>query len=305
MGDGKKFFLAFFAIILLFLLAIYWFVPFNTTKFNSGPINYNFSLNASNNTELQFYPNLRFSSPEISYRIYECPLQRQYDMETAFNIIQEKTILSFYSVEYGEEIFVTCQDENVMGREKQFFIAGEGGPTNITVSGDFNIIYAGEVLLIKDSGCERPNIAIHELLHALGFDHSQNPNNIMYEFSRCDQTISEDMIDFINKIYSVPTEPDLTFQEVNAFMNGKYLNANFSIRNNGLIYSGESKVIIVADGKKIKEIEISPLDAGEGMKISLSVWIAQINVKEIEFIIENDFFELDKTNNNVSLEIKK
>ena len=57
------------------------------------------------------------------------------------------------------------------------FIAGEGGPSNITKSGDFSVITHGSILLIKESKCERPNIAIHELLHALGFDHSENPNN--------------------------------------------------------------------------------------------------------------------------------
>ena len=54
------------------------------------------------------------------------------------------------------------------------FIAGEGGPTNITVSGKYNVITHGSILLIRESRCSIPTIAIHELLHVLGFKHSNN-----------------------------------------------------------------------------------------------------------------------------------
>lgn len=304
MGEGKKFFLAFLTVVLLFFLAVYWFVPFNTIEFSTNPTNYNFSLNQSVNSELQYNSNMRFPAPNISYRIYDCPLQRQYDMKTAFEIMQEQTILKFSPVKDGEEISVTCQDTIQM--EGDFFIAGEGGPTNITISGNFSVIYKGKIFLLKNSNCERPNVAIHELLHVLGFEHSQNQNNIMHDVSTCKQIISKDIINLINKIYSFPTEPDLMFEDVDVLMHGRYLDSNFSVKNNGLNYSEESRVIIFANGKKVKEIEISPLDEGEGMRILLTgMLINQINVKEIEFVIENDFSELDKTNNNVLLEIKK
>lgn len=305
MEERKKFFLNFIAILVILALSVYWFVPLNKIHFNTGPRNYNFSLNSSVNSDLQFYPNLRFANTDISFKIYDCSLQRKYDMERAFDIIEEKTILSFYPVQYGEEIFVTCEDKNVFDKESKTYVAGEGGPTSVTISGNFNIISSGEILLLKDSGCENPNIAIHELLHVLGFVHSDNPNNIMYEFSRCDQTIGEDMVDYINELYSVPTQPDLAFEGVGAVMNGKYLTVNFTVRNNGLTYSGKSKVIIIADEKIVKEVEIAPIEAGEGIKISLSTWVPQINVKKIEFVIDNDFSELDKINNHIYLEIKK
>ena len=304
MEGGKTVLWAFLVLILIAVLAIYWFVPFGTIEFNTGTVNSNFSLNNLGEDNSQFYPNMRFPSTDISYRIENCPLQRQYDMKSAFDILSSLTILSFYPVEYGEEIIIVCQDTNEF--EGNLFIAGEGGPTNITVAGDFNIIYKGKILLIKDSDCERPNIAIHELLHVLGFDHSENPNNIMYEISDCKQTIGEDTLDFINKIYSIPAKPDLLFEDIDAVMHGKYLDLNFSIRNNGLIYSGESTVIVYADGKKVKELDFEALDAGYGRRIFLTnVLINQINVDIIEVNVENDFSELDKSNNIVSLEIKK
>lgn len=301
---GGKTFYSFIAIIIILLLFFaYWFIPFNTTDFNLSS-NYNFSLNNSENNNLQFYQNMRFPETNISYKIENCPLKRTNDMSWAFNIISGLTILNFYPVVYGQEITVTCNDTNKF--EGNLFVAGEGGPTNITVAGDFNVIESGKILLIKDSDCERPNIALHELLHVLGFNHSDNPKNIMYEISKCDQTIGDDIINFINKIYSIPTEPDLLFENASALMHGKYLDINFSIRNDGLKYAGDSVVNIIANGKQVKQINIPPIEIGYGREIYMgNIWVRQINVQNIELIIENNFDELSKTNNEVMFEIKK
>ena len=50
----------------------------------------------------------------------------------------------------------------------------------------------------------------------------------MYEISRCDQTIGEDIISFINEIYSIPSSPDLLFENATALMHGKYLDINLT-----------------------------------------------------------------------------
>jgi hypothetical protein len=247
---------------------------------------------------------MRFSSTDISYKIEDCPLQRENDMQWAFQILGNETVLNFYPVASGEEIIVTCQD--AQKTEGNLFIAGEGGPTNITIAGDFNVIENGKILLMKDSTCQRPNIAIHELLHVLGFDHSKNPKNIMYEISRCDQTIGDDIINLIDNLYSTPSEPDLLFENASASMHGKYLNINFSIRNNGLQDAPEANVKILANGKETENIKIPPTEIGYGRKVSVeNIWVKQMNVQNIEFVIEDNFAELSKDNNQVTFEIKK
>lgn len=296
-----------FILFVIFILFFYWFVPSGSVEFILNPElknNYNFTLYSANTT-MQFYENLRYPEKEISYKIDDmCTLQKKDDMIVAFNTIEAQTILDFFPINNNEEIFVTCEDK--LKVQERFFIAGEGGPTNITRTNDFNVITHGGILLLKDSKCERPNVAIHELLHALGFDHSPNPNNIMYNISKCNQVIGDDILRTINEIYSVESKADLSFENVSAVLHGKYLDFNVSIRNNGLKVSGETNLIVYADDKIIKEISLNPMEIGSGLTLSLTnVWVPQININKLKFNLSSTFEELNKNNNIIELEIKK
>ena len=216
--------------VMIGLLFVYWFVPLNSVSFGSFSGNSNFSLDS--NSQMQFYENMRFPETRISYHINDCPLQKEDDMQWAFEILENKTILDFYPVVSEPEISVTCDSRNKL--DGSLFIAGEGGPTNITKTQNFNVILSGSILLLRDSSCEIPNVAIHELLHVLGFDHSSNNENIMYNLSNCRQTIGDDIIDLINELYSFESLPDLTLENVSAIMNRRYLDTNISVKNYGL-----------------------------------------------------------------------
>ncbi|MBI2043238.1 matrixin family metalloprotease [Candidatus Pacearchaeota archaeon] len=287
------------------LLFLYWFAPFNDVEFITKPEfrnNYNFSLNG---TTIQFYENLRYPSERISYKIDDiCNLQKKADAENAIEILENLTILDFYPVITNEEIFITC--ENKIKTDERFFVAGEGGPTNITKTENFNVILHGGVLLLRKSECERPNIALHELLHAIGFDHSTNPNNIMYNISKCSQVLGDDIPETINKIYSVESKADLSFENVSAAIKGRYIDLNATIRNNGLKISDNAKIMIFADDKLQKEVEIEPIQIGYGITLTFkNIFVSDFNVKEIKVAINSSVEELDKNNNQIILETKK
>jgi len=298
-----KFFLSILSFLLISsLMILYLLVPYNYIEFSFKPKNSNFSISQSE--EMQFYQNIRFQSPNISYKIDACPLKKTEDMKKAFEIISNLSVLNFDEVLSKEEISVFC-DEKIQ-TEGNLFVAGEGGPSNISRAGKFNVVLNGKILLLRESECPEPNVAIHELLHVLGFKHSENKNNIMYSISSCSQTISDDIINLLEKLYSIPSYSDLEFESAEAVMRGRYLDLNMSIRNNGLKNSEISKIIISSEGKTLKEIEMTPLEIGYGRAVFLSnIYVMKFNVEEIEIFIDADFDELDKDNNRIVLKTIK
>ncbi|MBT3691585.1 hypothetical protein HOG16_05090 [Candidatus Woesearchaeota archaeon] len=158
--------------------------------------------------------------------------------------------------------------------------------------------------MIKESNCKNPNIAIHELLHVLGFEHSLNRNNIMYNITNCDQIIGPDIFELIDNVYVAESLPDLLIEKVSANLEGKYLSTNISIRNIGLKDASDSKLIIFVDGKQIEEVEIESMQMGYGRVLMFSnIWISQLRIDEIEYEIRTEFSELDKKNNKIEIKI--
>ncbi len=292
-----------FIIAIVAMLWVYWFTGFSKISLSPKPQSSNFSLGVYDPIHMQFYENMRYPDSIISYRIADvCTLQKKADAERAFEILQDKTILSFYAVENNEEITISCEDKQVI--KEDFFIAGEGGPVNITKSGEFNVILFGQVLLIRQSDCMNPNIAIHEILHALGFNHSSNSNNIMYYLSDCAQTIGDDIPALINKLYSIPSHADLTLEEVSPVTHGRYLDVNISIKNSGLKDSEEAVIDIYADDALLETIDVQSLGIGFGMKFMLkNVYIKKTSFDKLRFLIKMDGNELDKTNNEIIFEV--
>ncbi|MDD5699955.1 MAG: matrixin family metalloprotease [Candidatus Nanoarchaeia archaeon] len=304
-GGLKAVLAVLFVLLALSLLFLYLFMPFNVIEFFSSSGNSNFSLNSSMPSEMQFYPNLRYSSSNISYDIDSalCTIKKQDDMTRALDIVQNITILNFHQADLEPNILITCDDKIVV--EKDYFVAGEGGPVNITKSGDLNVISSGRILLLKESDCGSPNVAIHELFHALGFNHSANRNNIMYPVTKCSETIGEDIPELINELYSVPSYSDMAFGETSAFIHGRYLDTNITVLNNGLIKSGSFEMIISSVGKEIDKQAIGALEVGTGITFTFrNIRLDDANIKELEYELQCGFNEISRDNNLLKLKIK-
>ena len=78
-----------------------------------------------------------------------------------------------------------------------------------------------------------------------------------------------------------------------------------TVRKNGLANSEEAKIIIYADNKSVKELEIESLSVGSGKLITFTnIFVAQTSVSEIKLSIDYNLEELKKKNNNLTLKIK-
>jgi hypothetical protein len=302
--DHKKILAVLSVLFIISLFITYWYLPSDSRDYviiSSAP-------DKENTTVLteakQFYPSMRFAYKDISYEIdEECNLKKQNDVIGAFDIIEQKTNLNFYRA-YNGQINVSCDEKTKM--EGDLMIVGEGGPINVSIGKYFSIIGGGQILLIKDSNCPKPNLDMHEILHVLGFDHSQNSKSVMYSILDCDQEIDQVYIDKINYLYSSPSFPDLEIENLEASFSNRFLDYNLTIQNEGLADAGASYLDVYADDKKIDEIKIEPLKPGYGEKLTMSNFmVSKITFSSIKFVVRTGYEELNKENNHAVLEIKR
>jgi len=261
-------------------------------------------VNVSGN--VQFYRNMRYRDKRISYSIEDsCNLGKISDAENAFSVLGEKTVLEFRRVDSGADIEIFCSELAPTVEEKSHFIAGEGGPSEVITSGEYSVIFLGKVSLFRIDRCDRPQIAIHEILHALGFDHNANESSILYPVTDCKQEIDDYIIEKINSLYLVKPEADLVIVSANAKKVGRYLDFEIAISNFGLKDAGKSKLEVVFDNEPVREFELEDLKIGTERTLDVeNVRLPFRSGENIGFVVEYEGEELSKANNIIVLSVK-
>lgn len=264
-------------------------------------LNYSSSLQESYAEKMQFYPNMRFRTLPISFGFDpECSQRRHENVKNAFTLLEEKTILKFEPRENKPEVFIECSEK--YKDEEGLFIAGHGGPKVIINSTQYSVILKGTIKLFSES-CDY-NVELHEILHVLGFDHSTNSNSIMYNVSSCDQQLTEDIINELNRLYRIESLPDLYFQNIDSFKKGRYLNINFAVINQGLVDASNFKVVLFADESRIDEFVIEGIEIGAGKVISAqNLRLPSHRIQSLSLVIDenNSIKELNEDNNKIEL----
>jgi len=245
---------------------------------------------------------MRYRDRVITYSISDaCHMTKLADVRKALGIIEEKTIISFEEVSGGGEIRYLCSNIAPKPEERDHFVAGEGGPSNIINASVYSVILDGKVSLYRPEKCPDPRIAIHETLHALGFDHNTNPESIMYPVSDCKQEIDNYIINEINSLYSVESRPDLLIESLEADKEGRYLSFEITVANFGVIDSKNSSLVIYSDETPARTLEL------EGIKTGVRKVLTVENLKlprssgRVSFAIETEEEEISKSNNAVEL----
>lgn len=306
--NKKGLFAAFF--VILFLVAMGYagyYLYQNIPRHTVNLVNTGSNQITTTNTipSKQFYENMRYPSKIINYNIASsCPENKASRMEEAFSILEEQTILEFNPTDSSNSILnILCSDISPEAEEKDHFVAGEGGPSRVINSTLFSVILEGKVALYREGNCNNPNVALHELLHALGFDHNNDKKSILYPTLICDQTIDEEIVQSINELYEVESAPDLTFYELNATKSGRYLNFHMEVINRGLIPASQVNVGLYADGEFVSQFELNTISVGSKKIIDVENLKVPLDASNIEFVIDYQsiIFEIYEDNNRIDL----
>ncbi len=255
----------------------------------------------------QFYPSMRFPDKEIGYEFAdECDDLRKENVRKAFSIIDEMSVLSFSEEGDKEKISILCSKIAPRTEDKGHFVAGEGGPTKILNASVFYVIKEAQIELYRNEKCETPNIAIHEILHALGFDHNSNEESILYPITSCQQEIDDSLINSINHIYSIESLPDVSIVKVDLNKTGRYLNFEIVLGNQGLKDYEESQLKVYADEEEIGNFKIDKIEIGHSKIFSVTNLKISREAKKISFEIESSLTinELNKENNKAIINLE-
>ena len=255
--------------------------------------------------DMLFYDNIRFLNISISYYIEpECDEVRAENARDAFKILGDATILDFYEKEKGE-IQVSCS-EDARELPNEYFVVGEGGPNALINTGKYAVILNGTIYLYKDGTCDEPVVALHEILHVVGFKHSEDKRSIMYEVSSCKQGLDETIISKIEELYKEPVLPDMTFANVTATKKGRYLNFDAEITNVGLAKSENVFMKVYSGKKEVDSYKLESFEMGTGKIIRVENSRIAYSSENVTFVIDPDnrVSEIDEDNNRLELVVK-
>ena len=290
-------------IVTLYILYLNW--PGELEEFT---FIYNQERDINYSTSQQFYENMRFPDTTITYDFKkECSNEKIINVKEAFSILDNLTVLKFKRDSDNPRITIFCSILSPEPSDEGYFVAGEGGPSKVLNTTLYGAILSGKISLYRDETCDTPTIALHELLHVLGFKHNNNPQSILYPTLNCDQEIDEYIIKDLNTLYSYEGKADLKITEVNAEKKGRYLSFDIEIINRGLVGVSNASLRIYSEGEFIKEIPLENLGIGFTKKLHVTnLKISRFDEK-ISFVIDeyNEVSEIFEDNNEVELTLKE
>ncbi|MEK6856166.1 MAG: matrixin family metalloprotease [Nanoarchaeota archaeon] len=272
-------------------------------ELNSKSIEYKeFTANITHNLpnqSNQFYPNMRFQHKEIPFSIADdCNELKNQEIIQALLTIQSKTPIIFYKSYYSGISFVCSGNASEFGSgdSENEVVAGAAKPEDILNLTNLYIIQKASVTLLRPEKCQTPQVVIHETLHALGFDHSSDENSILYPITNCKQKIDPAIFEELNRLYSIPENPDLVIEKIEANKTGKYLNLKVNVANYGLSTATNITLEISSNKKLIKSYNFDQIDIGKRTQLTLEN-LRTVDSESINFQLKMAQQDLNEENN--------
>ncbi len=178
---------------------------------------------------------------------------------------------------------------------------GLGGPT-VVDTGRYNVTVKGEVTLASmDTFCLNTVVALHELGHVLGFDHPDDPASFLYRTADCDQGFTPQVAEALRELYKDPARAELELTGANVSASGRFLTANLTVLNSGLVGSAETGIELSAE-RRVAFVDLPALDPGTLYRIQLTAGTpASLEGLVVRLDANSTVDELDEGNNVVPL----
>jgi hypothetical protein len=278
-------------------------LPGEPTPFEDFQLNESVASTISQNIT-QFYSNMRFKEKRISYSLEpECSGTKLESIKKGLELLSSRTILDFYQKENDGEISFLCSEIAPEPAQKDHFIAGEGGPTEIVNATRYSVILRSKVSLYRGEKCEEPKVSVHEILHALGFEHVKNKSSIMFPITDCSQNLDEDIIEEINRLYSEESLVDIAILNLKAVKRGRYVDFNILIMNQGLQDSRNSTLEISSENEKVAEFNLESTEIGSKRVLNVTNLAVPFSLENLEFNVRGVDPELTLSNNRVEVNL--
>lgn len=161
----------------------------------------NIDIKISSYINDNYYSTPRWSDKIITFNISDgCRLSKAKVIREEFAILKNKTNISidFQETNSNADIYFICKDSINYDIDKGYIVSGL---TTLTEVG--TRITSARIELLNGFSNSDGKTILHEVIHALGLQHSENDESVMYPIGYDKQRLDNDTISQLNNLYPI------------------------------------------------------------------------------------------------------